>query len=149
IFGQLFAKYASGSSRQAEGSRASTSKNKPRIQLSDSRREAREAALRERGLLPPRSATAPTNRSASEHETNQKAISQTSPSSESTSTSTPPLPPRPTSPALSDVSDTETLFEEPRTAVNPTMYTRESIWREVNDIEDYESRRVTTLAFMG
>ncbi|KAK7052845.1 hypothetical protein VNI00_004164 [Paramarasmius palmivorus] len=151
IFGQIFSKY--GSSRQAEGSRSNTSpvpKSKPaasKVKLCDSRKEAREAALRERGLLPPVSSTSTVNHPTTELNQNQPQEQPNQAShSEPTTTS---LPPRPSSPALSDVSETETLFEEPRSAVNPTVHTRESIWRAVNEIEDYETRRVTTLAFLG
>ncbi|KAL0567353.1 hypothetical protein V5O48_014638 [Marasmius crinis-equi] len=105
----------------------------------DSRKEAREAALRTCGLLP-----STTNSKAAE------PMTTSSPHSESISHSdsegqAPELEHRPSSPA---VSEAETLIGEGG-LVNPTMHTDESIWRLCIEIEDPETRRATMVAYMG
>ncbi|KAK1230941.1 hypothetical protein PQX77_005972 [Marasmius sp. AFHP31] len=130
-----------------------------KVQLPDVRKEAREAALRARGLLPP---LAPSDNASTTTATPEVAPTQSITTSQSGETATDTnrsiASPdersretehiaRPGSPTLSEVSETETLVGVP--GVNPTIHTNESIWRLANEIEDEETRRLTMVAYMG
>ncbi|KAJ8076743.1 hypothetical protein AAF712_000367 [Marasmius tenuissimus] len=143
------------SNRNGSASQSSQCTSKAiKIQLSDSRKEAREAALRARGLLPP---LAPTGNVSSTTATPEVAPTQSTTASQSGKNAsrliasadernreTEFIAP-PGSPTLSEVSETETLVGVP--GVNPIIHTDESIWRLANEIEDEETRRLTMVAY--
>ncbi|KAF9262677.1 hypothetical protein L218DRAFT_1000557 [Marasmius fiardii PR-910] len=115
-----------------------------KLQLSESRKEAREAALRERGLLPPLITTSSDSQSTPASQRTANLLHDPQPLE---TEAEPRTDARPGSPTPSDFSETETVVES--VGVNPTIHTRESIWAAVNEIEDPEARRLATLAYLG